>query len=399
MNIETLSDFFSKMDSTIKVRRDLVNEYYQGTLFSEQSILKLKDVLSVLEKVSTVQKKCDLKASEEMSVSIDLTYEIDELRKDILFLETDNNDFLSHLYADDSNMKNEVADGIDFFKGIKFDNFISDRDGTINNYCGRYRSSIQSAYNSIYLSDFSRFMRNAVILTSAPLGDIGLIDISVDKAGVFVYAGSKGREYLDKDGVKRSFPIKQEKQQKLNEFNQLLKNLLEIPANQIFTLIGSGLQFKFGQTTIARQDINGSIQDQKSEAFLDDIKEIVRKIDPEDLFFKIEDTGKDIEVILTIENSTSESSKDFDKGDGISFLNQELGLNLHSSKNLICGDTLSDLPMVVSAMEYNKNTSAIFVTTDSSLKEKVKSACSNAFFVSKPDALVCLLKELSSYYQ
>jgi len=395
MNIETLSQFYDIMDSTIKIRRDLVNAYYQGKLFAEQSVSQLKEVLFTLERISSDQKECILKVSEEMNMTIDLSYEIDELKKDILFLEMDKNHFLNHLYADDSNMKKEVQDGVEFLKGIKFDNFISDRDGTINNYCGRYRSSIQSVYNSIYISNFSNLMKNAVILTSAPLDDIGLIDISVDRPGVFIYAGSKGREYLDKDGIKKSFPIKQEKQNKLNEFNMLLKDFLKSSDNHIFTLIGSGLQFKFGQTTIARQDINGSISSQKSKAFLDSIQEMIKEIDPEDHFFRIEDTGKDIEVILTIEGSDSESSKDFDKGDGVTFLNQELDLKLGSSSNLICGDTFSDLPMVVSSMEYNNQTCAVFVTKDISLKEKVKQACPNSVFVSKPDVLVCLLKELS----
>ena len=51
-----------------------------------------------------------------------------------------------------------------------FHNLITDRDGTINNYCDRYKSSIQSAYNSIFLTSFCRTnCTNAVILSAAPL--------------------------------------------------------------------------------------------------------------------------------------------------------------------------------------------------------------------------------------
>ena len=51
-----------------------------------------------------------------------------------------------------------------------FHNLITDRDGTINNYCGRYKSSVQSAYNSIFLSRFATdCCQNSIILTAAPL--------------------------------------------------------------------------------------------------------------------------------------------------------------------------------------------------------------------------------------
>lgn len=62
--------------------------------------------------------------------------------------------------------------GVEFLGGehCSFQNLITDRDGTINNYCGRYKSSIQSAYNSVFLSCFALFCCvNAAILTAAPL--------------------------------------------------------------------------------------------------------------------------------------------------------------------------------------------------------------------------------------
>ena len=52
-----------------------------------------------------------------------------------------------------------------------FRNLITDRDGTTNNYCDRYASSVQSAYNAAWLSNFSRHcVDNAVFITAAPLG-------------------------------------------------------------------------------------------------------------------------------------------------------------------------------------------------------------------------------------
>ena len=105
------------------------------------------------------------------------------------------------------------------------------------------------------------------------------------------------------------------------------------------------------------------------------IKEILSQIDPENIFFRIVDTGKDIEIILTIESEEdSNKLKDFDKGDGIKFLNSELKLNLEGEgTNLICGDTDSDSAMVKASMDFSQETIAIFVTDDENLKKKVSS--------------------------
>lgn len=52
------------------------------------------------------------------------------------------------------------------------------------------------------------------------------------------------------------------------------------------------------QIAIARQDINGSIPEPKSEKFLGLIKNVVTDLDPTHENFRIEDTGLDIEIIL-----------------------------------------------------------------------------------------------------
>ena len=164
----------------------------------------------------------------------------------------------------------------------------------------------------------------------------------------------------------------------------------------MFSLSGSGLQLKFGQTTIARQDISNSIPKQGSLKFFKIIENIVAEIDPDNKYFRIEDTGLDIEILLTIGgNDQSGKLRDFDKGDGINFLNTELNLNLSKGPNLICGDTNSDVPMVATSMEKTKDTYSIFVTNNDELKQKVKNVCAKTIFVNEPDILVTALYYLS----
>ena len=89
-------------------------------------------------------------------------------------------------------------------------------------------------------------------------------------------------------------------------------------------MIGSGLQKKFGQTTIARQDITDSVPSQESIEFRRTLQNLVTELDPDGQFFRIEDTGLDIEIILTVPSDASvEELTDFSKGNGVGFLNDQ----------------------------------------------------------------------------
>ena len=230
-------------------------------------------------------------------------------------------------------------------------------------------------------------------MTSAPLDNVGLVEMSVNPKNIFVYAGSKGREYFNTAGERRQLAITHEKRQKLELLNHELGKLLQKPEYEIFTLIGSGLQFKFGQTTIAYQDIYDSIPAEESRAFFSIVEKLVRKIDPNQDYFRIEATGTDMEIILTIAGE-NRNVKDFDKGDGLKFLDQQLRLSMEKGPNLICGDTKSDLPMVKVSGECTENTWALFVTQDPKLQKQVRDVAPHSFFVSQPDILVTLLNSL-----
>jgi hypothetical protein len=92
--------------------------------------------------------------------------------------------------------------------------------------------------------------------------------------------------------------------------------------------------------------------------------------------------------------SGGDGLRDFDKGDGVRFLDRTLGLHLDRGPNLVCGDTPSDLPMIEAATRTGGETWSIFITRDNSLREEVRTACPQSWFASKPDILVALLNEL-----
>lgn len=395
--VQTLQDFYDLMLSTIGVRRQLAKNHLNNQSIPAEAINSLRAALDSLQAIPQKDGAYRVALSQDKTIPLDLSYEINELRKDIFFLEHDEDEFEGYLGDLHEDFYLQVKQGVEALQGVRFRAFLTDRDGTVNNYCGRYISSVQSVYNAVFLTRFATAAaENSVILTSAPLDNIGLVDISVSPSRTFIYAGSKGREYFNTEGQRRVFPIEQDKQTKLDELNAKLSTLLKQPKYEMYGLIGSGLQFKFGQTTIARQDITRSILTAESEEFLNTVRQLVSGIDPDNVFFRIEDTGLDIEIILTVEGAEgSQSAKDFDKGDGIKFLNQDMGLHMAEGSCLVCGDTNSDVPMVAAAMDIAKETYAVFVTRKDGLKDKVRAVCPRALSVSEPDVLVTLLYKLS----
>jgi hypothetical protein len=400
--IRTIQQFYMLMEETGEIRRRLADHILSGCGPDPADVQRLGSCLEALRRIPVRDGRFELSAGDKGGgrnsvrvIRLELDYEFDELEKDLLFVQEGEEALLRRIAELHHGFMEELEGALAFCRRfhLPLNCLLTDRDGTVNNYCGRYLSSIQSAYNAVFLSRFARrAVRRAVILTSAPLSDGGLEDLTVSPPGAFVLAGSKGREYLDRDGRRGALKIEADKQRQLERINRRLGGLLRDPRYEIFALIGSGLQFKFGQTTVARQDIYGSIPEAESEAFAGVIRELVCELDPDGLYFRIEDTGKDIEIILTVEGASG--LKDFDKGDGILFLDAKLGLQLEAGENLICGDTASDVPMVAAASEKSPDPWTIFVTREENFKETVRRTSKRSHFVSEPDVLVCCLNQL-----
>jgi len=389
--IRTLKQFYNLMAMTRNVRYKAVKNLFQDLPIAHESITSLKNALFSLKDIPSEDELKILYIDDSKKINARLLYEMSELKKDIFFLENTEEQFIEYLENLHDGFMEQVNEGIDKLQGLNFNCFITDRDGTINNYCGRYISSVQAVYNSVFLTRFAKKKAsNPIIITSAPLKNPGLVDVSVNPDKTFIYAASKGREYIGLDGKRKTYPIEENKQRLLDSLNKRLSDLVKKPSFEMFSMIGSGLQFKFGQTTIARQDIRKSISKSESEEFLEKIKQIVRETDPGRDNFIIEDTGLDIEIILTIEDTLS-GAKDFNKADAVNFLDDALKLNMKKGPHLVCGDTSSDTPLIEATMEKTPDTWAVFVTENSELSAKVKHMCPNSFIVTQPDILVTIL--------
>ena len=389
--MQNLSQFYEFMDSIQTVRR-MITGYYLIQAHHERHVESLENALSAMDNLpgDSLDKRLDA-AGRTVTVTID--YERRELEKDVYFLTHSDEEFLDYLSRMHDGFAEEVAQTVEFLEAHEIRTFVSDRDGTVNNYCGRYRSSHQSVWNAVYLTEFVRAIPAApVLLTSAPLFEKGLLAMSAMPEHSTHYGGSSGREFCDREGNRGALELSDDQASALKELNARIDGLLATPEFATFALIGSGLQHKYGQTTVARQDIHGSIPDELSDEFLETIRSTVRDVDPEEAVFGIEDTGKDVEIMLTVEDG-----RRFSKGDGLAFLNDALGLGLSDSPCLICGDTSSDVPMVEKAVELGGSelTAAVFVTSDDDLRRRVAAVLDRSHFVSTPDALVAALHRLA----
>ncbi len=398
-DIRTLKEHYQLKAETRELRLPIVKNIIKQRVVGQPSVESLKNALYSLQTIyiddDTGQRL--LRLDDTRQIAVDLTYEIRELQKDIYYLEYGEDKFIDYLAKFIPDFRSYINQGVELLKGKHFHAFITDRDGTTNNYCGRYRSSVQPIYNSVFLTRFAKHRCNyPLIITSAPLKDFGILNVSINPGNTFIYAGSKGREFIDLNEEFHSFPIEEKKEELIHLLNERMLVLLQEQDFEKFNFIGSALQIKFGQTTVARQDITHSIRDDESSAFLEKVKSVVREIDPSGRNFRIEDTGLDIEIILTIDVASDQSPiKDFDKGDGLAFMVSELGMSSSTGPTLVCGDTPSDIPMLKKAVEMFEDVWAVFVTRDEALKKQVEEICPNSFTVPYPDVLLTILGLLS----
>lgn len=396
MKLEYLTDFYAQMRLLRETRVSIVNALCSSSQDIENEYrIQLEKIETQLKNIPQKEGLFQLKTTNNKLIALELDYELGELEKDRIYLDNGQKALEEHLIEINVDFVNDLKAGLSFLKGKSFDYFITDRDGTVSNYCGRYQSSIQSIYNAIYLSSFSKHIKGgSVILTSAPLHRLGLLEISVLPQKYYALAGSKGRELVDTDNNKYNYPIEKHQQQKLDKLNSVIEQLLEEPKYSSFRYIGSGLQYKFGQTTLARQDKNNSIPKAESLELKHRIIQILESLDPDGQYFKLEDTGKDLEIMLTVDSEQNEKI-DFNKGHGVRFIADTLNFKFQNQSVLICGDTASDLPMLEVAKKMKAEVYTIFVTTDKNLKQKVFERCQNAIVVSSPDALVSILHHYS----
>ena len=395
--VETLREFYAAMHASIGPRRAVTAELVAGRRPDPADVDELRGLRAALLALPEDGAGRRLERSDGRSIHVDLAYELGELEKDLAYLDDGDaaiDDLLRARLAVADAERDELVGALG---DLRPHVLVTDRDGTVNGYCGRYASSVQSIWNAVALTRYAASRADhAIVLTSAPLDDVGIADLTVSPPGAFTVAGSKGREYVDPTGARRRFPIADDDRERLDELNRRLDELLARPDRRILTLIGSGRQHKFGQTTVAYQDVTESVPDDVAAAFRDEVRALVAAVDPAGDHLRVEDTGLDLELLLTVDEVRAGESRDFDKGDGLRFLADDLHLDLGAGPALVCGDTASDEPMMRVAAELAPEVRTVYVTADEGRRAEVAAALPGTSFASEPDVLVTALRDLAA---
>ncbi|TVQ20131.1 MAG: trehalose 6-phosphate synthase, partial [Spirochaetaceae bacterium] len=226
--MQSLSQFYDFMDSTQTVRR-MITGYCLIQAHHGRHVESLENALAAMDKLpgESIDKRLDA-AGRTVTVTID--YERNELEKDIYFLTHSDGEFLDYLSRLHDGFADEVAQTLRFLRAHQIRTFVSDRDGTVNNYCGRYRSSHQSVWNAVYLTQFVSAVPAApVLLTSAPLFNGGLIAMSAMPEHTTHYGGSSGREFCDRDGNRGALDLSDDQARAIEKLNERIDRLLSRP--------------------------------------------------------------------------------------------------------------------------------------------------------------------------
>jgi trehalose 6-phosphate synthase len=405
-----LAEFYNLMFQTRNVRRQIVERVLKGIPIRAHFGVSLKNAQESLKAAFVGEKSAKtilLRSTDDPeskpTVTLDVSDEYEELEKDLAFLEMvqsedfDNvEQFLRHLeqYHPESPeaFHDEKAEVLTLItRGDFFHYFFTDRDGTLKSYSSSYPASIQPSYSGVIQATFAhRCTQYAAILTSAPLMNIGILDVQVMADGYFCYGASTGREwYIEASKKFKDRSIPEADLWLLHEIGDRIQALIDQPQFQHFAWIGSGLQRHFGHITISRQDPFGSVDAKKSLAWLEQIKELTGKVDPEGNKFKVFDNGTDIKIYLK-----AKEGEIFNKGHGIRLFAEQMSLDLKEGKILVCGDSDSDLPMLEECLKINpEHTYTVWVTRNEELRQKVIRMCGevnngNYAFVSCPEVIL-----------
>ncbi|GMT14971.1 hypothetical protein PFISCL1PPCAC_6268, partial [Pristionchus fissidentatus] len=398
--IETIDDFFSLMIRTRHIRRQIVERVLEGVPIRQHFCISLANARDSLLSSTSSPNTLRVRAPKSTDIAtFDIQNEISELERDLSFIEYVESDDPDNI----EQFVESLSKGMEFFeeqvdkatalltKADHFYYFFTDRDGTLKSYSCAYSASIQPAYSGVIQAQFARrCAQTCAILTTAPMMNMGILDVGTIPEGYYYYGASGGREWYVSPSIKfRDASIEALEQTMLDELFNGLSALVEEEEFHVFSWIGSGLQKHYGHLTIAHQDVHCSIAAEKGSKLKKKVEEIVRRIDVKGDKLVVVHSDRETKVMLK-----TNAGQLFDKGNGLRMLCTNLNIDLKEGNILVCGDSSTDLPMLEECLARNSTgVFTIWVTQDESLQEKVRALCRqfsnpNFVFVNSPEVLL-----------
>ena len=388
--VETLDGLSALMAQTVGLRRQAAAALLAGRPLPAEVPAGLALALAELRRAAGRDHVASLRHGEDVSLSLDLAEEISQLENDLAYLEDGRDALVKRLGKHRPGLRDAIRRGLKNIAGETVNTLICDCDALYRPASQRLLTTIQPAWNAVAASRFAMARsKKPVLWSDAPLTGPGIIDRATMPPQTFAYAASLGRQWQTPDGDQGEAPLSQEKADLLEAINTRLAALMADPAWIAFTCVGTGLQFRRGETSIARQDASASIDEDASLALLEHVHDVVDAVDPERLHFRVDDDGHDITITPTAANR--DLWNDFSPAEGLRNLNAALGLHLETGPHLICCTGPQGVSLLAAMAGYTTDLRAIFVTDRDDLAHRATTICPRTAIVRHPDTVAAIL--------
>ncbi len=384
--LPSLDDLTDLMAETAALRRKAAAALIAGGPLPAELPPSLAQALADLDAAAdrdgTVTVTLD--AAEDQPLRLPMAEEIHQLENDLVYLSEGREALLKTLAKRHHGLRDMIRRSLRDMAGQNFGALVCDCDALLRAPGQRFATAVQPAWNAVAITRFAMARaRKPVLWSDAPLSGPGIADLAVVPPRTFAFAASLGRECRDPEGAETLAPLSGEKAALLESINARLAVLLADPLWRAFACVGSGFQFRRGETVIARQDANASVDEDASLALLENIHNIIDAVDPERQHFRVDDDGLDVSVTPTA--STLDLWRDYSPTEGLRAADTALGLDLSRDPTLVCCAGTTGLALLTALAAKSADLRAIFVADRDDLGRRALDICPKTAVVPHPD--------------
>lgn len=388
---ETLSldAFAALMADSATLRRQAASAILAGKPVPAETTAALAQIRDAVDEAMDRDGVAALPMDEDRVLRLDLAAEAGQLENDVLYLEEGREALMKHLGRQRHGLRDAVRQGLRELAAQGLETLLCQADALLCAPGQRFVTAVQPAWNAVALGRFAAARAARTVLWSAaPLSGPGLADLRTLPRRACVLAGSLGRQIVDATGRESASPLSLAKASLLEGINARLAMLLADPDWRAFAYVGSGLQFRRGETVLARQDSRESIDEDASLALLEHVHDIVDAVDPEREHFRVEDDGCD--VVVTPTASADDAGQEYSAREGLRALEQALGADFAKGSHLVCCTGQDGLELLEALTEKNRDVRCLFVGDREDLGRKARELCPHTALAAHPDVAAAL---------
>lgn len=377
------SELEQLLSQTAAKRREAVAAILAGQPVPEAIPDELTQARDVLEEAEDRDGLTELRLDEGEILRLDLTEETTQLENDVLYLEEGREALFKHLAKHRHGFRDAVRRALRELAPVNAKLLLCQAEAIFCAPGQGWLTAVQPAWNAVSLGRFAAARaKQAVLWSAAPLTGSGLADRCALPPRSVTLAASLGRQIVDSAGRVTDWPLPAQKTALLTAINARLALLMTEPDWRAFAYVGSGLQFRHGETVVARQDGRERIDEDTSLDLLEHIHDIVDAVDPEREHFLVEDDGLDVYVTP---RGNGKAGQDFGPAEGLAALAAALELDPAQGPHLACCGGPSGLELLEALVARCDAVHCLFVTDREELGAKARDLCPRTAVVAHPD--------------